>query len=53
MVEYAVQRTKQHLLNFNDLYFQIVRNQIDEAFLADLEGKNNIFPDIDYKLYAD
>lgn len=53
MVEYAVQRTKQHLLNFNDLYSQIVHNHIDEAFLAELEGKNNIFPDIDYKLYAD
>jgi 1,4-alpha-glucan branching enzyme len=53
MVDYAVRRTKNHLLNFNELFEQIEKNQIDEAYLADLEGKDNIFPEIDYTLYAD
>jgi 1,4-alpha-glucan branching enzyme len=53
MVDYAVQRTKQHLLNFNALYSQIMKNDMKEAYIADLEYRHNIFPEIDYTLYAD
>ncbi len=53
MVEYAIQRTKEHLLNFEDLYNQIRRGEINEAQLAEMEYRNNIFPEIDYTLYAD
>ena len=53
MVDYAVQRTKTHLLNFNDLYQQIKQSSIIENQLADLEYRNDIFPDIDYTLFAD
>jgi len=53
MVDYAVQRTKQHLLNFNTLYSQIMKNEMNEAYIADLEYRHNIFPEIDYTLYAD
>lgn len=53
MVDYAVQRSREHLLNFNHLYEQIKAGQIDEGFLSGLEYKNNIFPDIDYTLYAE
>jgi len=52
MVEYAVMRTKSHLLNFTRLYEQLNNGLVNEGFLADLEGKNNIFPEIDYRVYA-
>lgn len=52
MVEYAVMRTKTHLLNFNALYDQIKQNAINESFIEDIENRNNIFPDIDYRVYA-
>ena len=53
MVDYAVQRSREHLVSFNRLYDQIAQGQIDEKYLSDLESKNNIFPDIDYTLFAD
>ncbi|OPX86608.1 MAG: 1,4-alpha-glucan branching enzyme [Pelotomaculum sp. PtaB.Bin104] len=52
MVEYAIKRTKTHLLNFFKLYDEIKGNRIDEGYLAYLENTNNIFPDIDYSWYA-
>ncbi len=52
MVDYAIKRTKDHLIRFNKLYYQIKSFRIDEAFLADIENKNNIFPNIDYQAYA-
>ena len=51
-VDYAVRRTKEHLGNFLLLYEQINKNFIDENFLKNIEAKNNIFPDIDYRIYA-
>jgi len=51
MVEYAVKRTKEHLFNFNKLYGDIRSNAVDAQWLSDVEGKNNIFPDIDYRVY--
>lgn len=52
MVDYAVKRTKTHLLNFIGLYEQIKYNRLEEPWVSKLERKNNIFPDIDYRLYA-
>ncbi|WP_027363271.1 glycoside hydrolase family 57 protein [Desulfotruncus alcoholivorax] len=51
MVEYAILRTKQHIHNFLALYDQIKSNYIDAGMLAELENKNNIFPDIDINYY--
>ncbi len=51
MVEYAEKRTKEHVYNFTVLYNQIKNNNVDEGFLSNLEYKNNIFPEIDYKVY--
>jgi 1,4-alpha-glucan branching enzyme len=53
MVEYAVKRTKDHILRFSDLYFSIKSGNIDEAYVRDLEWRDNIFPFIDFKVYAD
>jgi 1,4-alpha-glucan branching enzyme len=52
MVDYARERTRVHVLNFNHLYDQILVNQIDEPWLNEVERRHNIFPDIDYRLYA-
>jgi len=49
--EYAVRRTKEHLLRFSTLYEQIKSSCIDEGWLSDIEYKDNIFPNIDYKVH--
>ena len=52
MVDYANQRTQVHVLNFNHLYEQIKGNEIDEPWLAEIERRHNLFPNIDYRVYA-
>jgi len=49
--EYAVKRTKEHLVRFTNLYEQVKANAIDEQWLADIEYKDNIFADIDYRVH--
>jgi len=53
MVEYAVKRTKEHLLNFRDLWRMLEDHTSNPLYLAGLEGKNNIFPNISYLVYTD
>jgi len=48
---YATRRTKEHLLRFTNLYEQIKTNNIDEQWLADIEYKDNIFPEVDFRLH--
>ncbi len=48
---YAVARTKDHLLRFNRLYEEINSNSIDEQWLSDIEYKDNLFPEIDYRVH--
>jgi len=52
MVPYAVKRTKDHILRFTRLYDQIKSHQIDEPWLASIEWRDNIFPDVNYHYYA-
>lgn len=51
-VPYAVKRTKDHLLRFNRLYEQIKSGTIDEPWLASLEWRDNIFPDLNVQYFA-
>lgn len=51
MVEYAQKKTRLHLHRFNGLYEDIKWNKINPSWLAELEYKDNIFPDIDYKYF--
>jgi len=51
-VPYAHKRTKVHLLNFNGLYLQIEQNRLEEDWIAHLEWQNNIFSEIDYRVYC-
>ena len=52
LASYAVGRTKNHLLNFNRLREEILKAEISEEWLADVESRDNLFPDIDYRVYA-
>ena len=52
MVQYAVRRTKEHIANFLRLYDEIKRNRIDGNFVSLLESHNNIFPEMDYRVYS-
>ncbi|MCX5898015.1 MAG: DUF1957 domain-containing protein, partial [Proteobacteria bacterium] len=52
LASYAVGRTKTHLLNFNRLRKEILKAEINESWLADVESRDNLFPDIDYRVYA-
>jgi 1,4-alpha-glucan branching enzyme len=52
MVEYAVRRTKEHISNFARLHDEIRGSHIDEGHLAFLEDRHNIFPNLDYRVYA-
>jgi 1,4-alpha-glucan branching enzyme len=52
MVEYAVKRTKEHIWRFNRLYEDIKHLRLDMNFVAELEWKDNIFPNVDYRAYS-
>ena len=51
MVDYAKKRIKDHIGRFTKLYNQIKENKIDEKFLKDINEKDCLFPDIDYRIY--
>jgi len=54
MVEYAVRRTREHALRFTRIYDQLKGNggaTLDEAWLAQVESRDNLFPEIDYRVY--
>ena len=51
MVEYAVRRTKDHLLRFTKLYDQLKGHGVDEGWLSTVESRDNLFPEIDYRVY--
>jgi len=52
MAEYGRKRTETHLARFQKLCEEINGPQIDEAFLANVEGLDNIFPQIDYQVFS-
>lgn len=49
--EYATKQTKDHVLRFNKLHDQIVEDRIDVGFLEFCEGRDNIFPAVDWRYY--
>ncbi len=52
MVPYAVKRTRDHLLNFLQLHEELMNYRIDVERLAELESRDNIFPSVNYRVYA-
>ncbi len=51
MVDYAHRRIKDHIGRFTRLYNELNSGKIDKKFLEEIELKDNIFPDIDYRIY--
>lgn len=49
---YAVKRTTEHLERFTRLKDEINKNSIDTSYLESIESTDNIFPEIDYRVYA-
>jgi 1,4-alpha-glucan branching enzyme len=52
MVDYAIRRTKEHLLRFTRLHDQLRAGAIDPGWLGHIEARDNLFPEIDYRVYA-
>jgi 1,4-alpha-glucan branching enzyme len=52
MVDYARERTRVHVLNFNHLFEQLNHDDLDEGWLSEVERRHNLFPDLDYRVYA-
>lgn len=51
-VPYAVRRVKEHLHNFTFIYEGLRRNAVKTEWLTAVEKKNNIFSDVDYRLFT-
>ncbi len=52
MVPYAEKRTREHLLNFLKIYEDLQNHRLSEPWLKEIEGKNNIFPQVDYQVFC-
>ncbi|HMY59716.1 MAG TPA: DUF1957 domain-containing protein, partial [Pseudomonadota bacterium] len=50
-VSYAESRVKTHLQRFTKLASDLESGTIDEAFVADCESRDNLFPSLDPKLF--
>jgi len=51
-VPYATRRFNEHIVRFNRLAEDIGKGLVDEQHLGAIEAQDNIFPDVDYRLYA-
>ena len=49
---YARKRVKEHLLRFTRLYEQLTANELDADWLKQVEGRDNLFPDVNYRYWA-
>jgi len=49
--EYAKKRFQEHIYRFNRLYSEIMTDNIDISWLEDIEYKDNIFKEIDYRVF--
>ena len=50
--EFATRKFTEHITNFSTLYHEITSGRINRERLAFLEFKNNIFSDMDFRIYA-
>ena len=49
---YAYRRFRDHVGRFNRLYDAVCLARIDASWLAELESRDNLFPFLDYRVYA-
>jgi 1,4-alpha-glucan branching enzyme len=52
MTPYAVRRTREHIANFKRLSDGVGDKNFDANFISLLESHDNIFPEIDYRVYT-
>ena len=52
MVPYAVKRTQDHLTRFLKIYQDLIDGKVDQGWLSEVESRDNVFPDINYRVYA-
>jgi len=50
--DYARKRVKEHLLRFTRIYEQLTAGQLDDDWLKQVEWRDNLFPDINYRYWA-
>jgi 1,4-alpha-glucan branching enzyme len=50
-VEYAKKRTRDHLARFAYLHRVLTEGGLEEPILREFEARDNIFPDVDYRVY--
>ncbi len=50
--EYARQRVKDHLLRFIALHEQLTSTRVAEKWLQDVESRDNLFPEINFRYWA-
>ncbi len=52
-VSYATKRTHEHVKRFTRIYDQLVSGGlVDAAWLAEVERRDNLFPEMDYRVYG-
>lgn len=51
-VPYATRRTNDHITRFHRLYDGLVHGTLDQGYLDEVARRDNLFPDIDYRIYA-
>jgi 1,4-alpha-glucan branching enzyme len=51
-VEYAHRKTVDHLGRFFKIYGDIKEGKIDDSWLKVVAHKDNLFPELDYKVYT-
>jgi 1,4-alpha-glucan branching enzyme len=49
--EYAIKRFEEHIGSFHSLYQSIISNTIEERWLTEIENRNKVFQDVDYRIY--
>lgn len=52
MVRYARERVEDHIVRFNRLLEQVYNQNIDKDWLEKLQAKDNLFPQLDYHIFA-
>ncbi len=51
MVEYANKRTRDHIARFAYLHRVLTEGGLEEPILREFEERDNLFPDLDYRVY--
>jgi 1,4-alpha-glucan branching enzyme len=50
--DYARKRVKDHLVRFITLHDRLMNGRVNAKWLADVESRDNLFPDVDYRYWG-